>query len=110
MKKKDEFQHKYGDMAYLLFVPIDTPMLKAMLHFWDPFYHCFTFNQHDLTPNIKEYDELLGMKVLVKGNVYFQDGKGSKRQLSKIMDVKACELEITSKRKGITTTYHLITC
>ena len=33
MEKKDEFQCKYGNLAYLLFAPIDTPMLKAMLHF-----------------------------------------------------------------------------
>ena len=44
MDKKKEFQDKYGNLAYLLFVPVDTPMLKAMLHFWDPSYRCFTFN------------------------------------------------------------------
>ena len=100
MEKKDEFQRKYGNLAYLLFVPVDTPMLKAMLHFWDPFYRCFTFNQHDMTPTIEEYEELLNMKNVVKDKVYFRDGKGAKRQLSKIMDIKVCELDKHMKEKG----------
>ena len=100
MDKKKEFQDKYGNLAYLLFVPVDTPMLKAMLHFWDPSYRCFTFNQHDMTPTIEEYEELLDMKNVAKDKVYIRDGKGAKRQLSKIMDVKACELEKYMKEKG----------
>ena len=100
MKNKEEFQQKYGNLACLLSVPVETPMLKAMLHFWDPFYRCFTFNQHDMTPTIEEYDELLGMKNVVKDKVYFRDGKGFKRQLARAMDVKACELEKYIKEKG----------
>ena len=100
MEKKDEFQHQYGNLAYLLFVPVDMLMLKAMLHFWDPFYHCFTFNQHDMTPTIEEYDELLDIKNVVKDKVYVRDGKGAKRQLSKIMGIQACELEKYLKDKG----------
>ena len=59
MKNKYEFQERYGNLAYLLFIPIDTLMLKAMMHFLDLFYHYFTCNQHDMTPTIKEYDELI---------------------------------------------------
>ena len=70
MEKKHEFQHKYRNLPYLLFVPIDTLMLKAMLHFLDPSYHCFTFNQHDVTLTIKVYDELLNIKNVVKDKVY----------------------------------------
>ena len=66
-----------------------------MLHFWDLSYYCFTFNQHDMNLIIEVYDELLSIKNVAKNKVYIQDGKGAKRQLSKIMDIKACELENT---------------
>ena len=71
MEKKDEFQHKYENLAYLLFVSIDTPMLKAMLHFQDASYHYFTFNQHDMTLTIVEYDELFNIKKCGKGQSIF---------------------------------------
>ena len=100
MKKKDEFQHKYGNLAYLLFLTGDTPMLKAMLHFQDPSYCSFTFNQHDITLAIEEHDKLLNIKNVVKDKMYFQDKKWAKRQLSKTMDIKACELEKYIKEKG----------
>ena len=41
------------------------------------------------------------MKNMVKDKVYFRDGKGFKRQLARVMDVKACELEKYIKEKGI---------
>ncbi|MBA0846071.1 hypothetical protein Goarm_023217 [Gossypium armourianum] len=46
--KKTHFWEKYGDVAQLLFVKPDDAMLKAMVHFWDPTYRCFTFNEVDM--------------------------------------------------------------
>ncbi|MFQ6664053.1 hypothetical protein Gotur_031290 [Gossypium turneri] len=33
-------------------------LLKAMVHFWDPTYRCFTFNEVDMIPTIEEYSTL----------------------------------------------------
>ncbi|MBA0730749.1 hypothetical protein Golax_025543, partial [Gossypium laxum] len=30
-----------------------------MVHFWDPTYRCFTFNEVDMVPTIEEYSALL---------------------------------------------------
>ncbi|MBA0613182.1 hypothetical protein Godav_013672 [Gossypium davidsonii] len=30
-----------------------------MVHFWDPTYRCFMFNEVDMVPNINEYSTLL---------------------------------------------------
>ncbi|MBA0846068.1 hypothetical protein Goarm_023217 [Gossypium armourianum] len=57
--KKTHFWEKYGDVAQLLFVKPDDAMLKAMVHFWDPTYRCFTFNEVDMVPTIDEYSTLL---------------------------------------------------
>ncbi|MBA0717538.1 hypothetical protein Golax_005346 [Gossypium laxum] len=49
--KKTHFSDKYGDVAQLLFVKLDDALLKAMVHFWDPTYKCFTFNEVDMNVN-----------------------------------------------------------
>ncbi|MBA0711142.1 hypothetical protein Golax_010361 [Gossypium laxum] len=43
------FWEKYGDVAQLLFVKPDDDLLKAMVHFWDPTYRCFIFNEVDMS-------------------------------------------------------------
>ncbi|MBA0755989.1 hypothetical protein Gogos_020715 [Gossypium gossypioides] len=50
--KKTHFQDKYGNVAQLLFVKSDDALLKAMVHFWDPTYRCFTFNEVDMKQNV----------------------------------------------------------
>ncbi|MBA0608949.1 hypothetical protein Godav_021102 [Gossypium davidsonii] len=57
--KKTRFWEKYGDVAQLLFVKLDDALLKAMVHFWDPTYRCFTFNEVDMGPLAK----LMGLPV-----------------------------------------------
>ena len=57
-------------------------MLKAMLHFWDPSYRCFTFHQFDLTPTIEEYAKLLNRENLPKDKVYYYDKKKPLKELS----------------------------
>ncbi|MBA0833871.1 hypothetical protein Goarm_006287 [Gossypium armourianum] len=42
------FRDKFGNVAQLLFVESDDALLKAMVHFWDPTYRCFTFNEVDM--------------------------------------------------------------
>lgn len=42
-----------------MFTPVDVPMLRAMLHFLDPAYRCFTFGSYDMTPTVEEYQILL---------------------------------------------------
>ncbi|MBA0776584.1 hypothetical protein Gotri_011565 [Gossypium trilobum] len=57
--KKMHFWDKYGDVAQLLFVKLDNALLKAMVHFWDPTYRCFMFNEVDMVLPIEEYSTLL---------------------------------------------------
>ncbi|MBA0562486.1 hypothetical protein Golob_007527 [Gossypium lobatum] len=53
------FRDNFGDVAQLLFVESDDALLKAMVHFWDPIYRCFTFNEVDMVPTIEQYSALL---------------------------------------------------
>ncbi|KAG4163061.1 hypothetical protein ERO13_D01G148150v2 [Gossypium hirsutum] len=77
--KKTHFQDKYGDVTQLLFVKPDDALLKAMVHFWDPTYRCFMFNELDIVWTIEEYSTLLHydfrdpLKVYWKQNIDFRD-------------------------------------
>ena len=42
---------------------------------WDPFYRCFTFNQKDLTPTVKEYATLLRISLPNPDKVFWKKGK-----------------------------------
>ncbi|MBA0868267.1 hypothetical protein Goshw_011033 [Gossypium schwendimanii] len=46
--KKTCFPNKYGNVAQLLFIKMNDTLLKALVHFWDPTYRCFTFNEMDM--------------------------------------------------------------
>ena len=40
-----------------MFVQISA--VKALMHFWDPSYRCFTFEDIDMTPTLEEYAQIL---------------------------------------------------
>ena len=46
--EKKKFRKTYGDIASLILVPVEEPLLRAAMRFWDPSYRCFTFGKNDL--------------------------------------------------------------
>ena len=60
MLEKQKFRKTYGDIASLISVPIEEPVLRAALRFWDLSCQCFTFGKEDLVPTIEEYLVLIG--------------------------------------------------
>ena len=43
---------------HLLNVPVLPLAIKALIHFWDPDYQCFTFGDVDMVHTIEEYGVL----------------------------------------------------
>ena len=60
---KKRFHEIYGDMASFLSLPIEEPLLRAAMRFWDPSYRCFTFGKNDLVPTVEEYLVLIGIEL-----------------------------------------------
>ncbi|KAK8590888.1 hypothetical protein V6N13_030961 [Hibiscus sabdariffa] len=71
------FFSTYGDIAYLLYVPVDEPMLQALIRFWNPGYRCFTLNDKDLMPTVEEYTELLRVPNIIGDRVYTKPERGT---------------------------------
>ena len=57
---KQKFRKIYGNIVFLISVPVEESVLQAALRFWDPSYRCFTFGREDLVPTIEEYSILIG--------------------------------------------------
>ena len=53
------FEVRYGRIAHLMKIPVQISAVKALVHFWDPNYRCFTFGDIDMTPTLEEYAEIL---------------------------------------------------
>ena len=70
ISEKQTFRKTYGDIASLILVPIEKPVLRATLRFWDLSYRCFTFGKEDLVPTIEESSVLIGVDLQCPDKVY----------------------------------------
>ena len=70
--------------------------------FWDPSYHCFTFNQEDMTPTIEEYSFKLIIEPQNADKVFWKKVKsaGFKKKLSQLMKVEEAVIEQNISKKG----------
>ena len=89
MSKNKSFRETYGDIAFLISVPIKETMLRAAMRFWDLSYRCFTFDKEDLVPTIEEYSVLMGVDLQHLDKVYNKKPRvGCQKVLAKILRVK----------------------
>ncbi|MFQ6669498.1 hypothetical protein Gotur_034713 [Gossypium turneri] len=60
-------------------------LLKAMVRFWDPTYRCFTFNEVDMVPTIKEYSTLLHYDFRDSFRIYWKQNINFREPLANLM-------------------------
>ena len=60
---KRRFYDQYGQIASLITIKVDEPLVRAAIQFWDPSYRCFTFNREDLVPTPEEYSMLIRLNL-----------------------------------------------
>ena len=63
---KDAFFRKYGRLMEIARVEVLSPAVRALVHFWDPNYRCFSFGSIDLCPTVEEY----GLLIEFPNNLY----------------------------------------
>jgi hypothetical protein len=63
---KDAFFNKYGRLMEIARVEVLSLAVRAIVHFWDPDYRCFSFGNIDLCPTMEEY----GMLTEFPNNLY----------------------------------------
>ena len=99
--KKKKFRETYGDIASLISVPIEEPLLRAAMRFWDPSYRCFTFGKNDLVPTIEEYSVLIGLELQHPDKVYNRKSRARWRKaLAQILKVPHQTIDTYMVQKG----------
>ena len=89
ISEKQKFRTTYGDIASLISMPFEEPVLWAALRFWNLSYRCFTFGKKDLVPTIEEYLVLIGIDLQCPDKVYNKKPRtGCRKVLAKILKVK----------------------
>jgi len=58
------FQSRHGKLLNVLNTKFDEGVLKTLVQFYDPRYHCFTFPNYQLVPTFEEYAYLVDLPVL----------------------------------------------
>ena len=56
----------------MITIEVDEPLIRVVIHFWDPSYRCFTFNGDDLVPTTEEYSMLIRLKLQCLDKVYYR--------------------------------------
>ena len=85
----------------MLQIVIDEAVIKVTVLFWDPIYHCFTFNEEDLTPTIEEYMTMLHISLPKPDKICFREPKKSRYQkkLAELMRLKIKTIVPKMKKK-----------
>ncbi|KAK5811874.1 hypothetical protein PVK06_027255 [Gossypium arboreum] len=98
--KKTCFWEKYGNVAQLLFVKLDDALLKAMVHFWDPTYKCFMFNDVDMAPTIEEYSTFLHYDFRYPPRIYWKKNVNFWGPLANLMGLPVDTVKARLKDKN----------
>ena len=64
MPDTTSFIRRHGSFLSLVTSKLDEQMMSVLVQFYDPLYHCFTFQDFQLVPTLEEFYELLGLSVL----------------------------------------------
>ena len=95
------FQHRHGKLLSILDLKFDEGVLKTLVQFYDPRYHCFTFPDYQLVPTLEEYAYLVGLPV--RDQVPFsgleEDPKASAIAVSLCLKITDIMSNLTTKGK-----------
>ena len=58
------FINRHGSLLGLVTSKWDQQLMSVLTQFYDPLYHCFTFQDFQLVPTLEEFSDLLGIPVL----------------------------------------------
>ncbi|XP_039687231.1 uncharacterized protein [Medicago truncatula] len=62
----DDFYKQHGNLMGVVKTDIDEGLLNAFVQFYDPGYHCFTFQDYQILPTLEEYSCWINLPVLDK--------------------------------------------
>ena len=64
MPDTTSFIRRHGHLLSLVTSKMDEQMMRVLVQFFDPLYHCFTFSDYQVVPTLEEFSDLLGISIL----------------------------------------------
>ena len=58
------FTKIHGRLFSLVTSSIEEDVVKVLVQFFDPLYHCFTFPDYQLVPTLEEFSQIMGIPIL----------------------------------------------
>jgi len=87
-----EFTKINGRVLHLLNVPVLPLAIRALIHFWDPDYRCFTFEDVDMVPTIEEYGVLTEFLEDIHKVYFHQKIEDTIEELAKLLGIQQMSL------------------
>jgi hypothetical protein len=87
-----EFTKINGRVLHLLNVPVLPLAIRALIHFWDPDYRCFTFEDVDMVPTIEEYGVLTEFPEDIHKVYFHQKIEDTIEELAKLLGIQQMSL------------------
>jgi len=87
-----EFTKINGRVLHLLNVPVLPLAIRALIHFWDPDYRCFTFEDVDMVPTIEEYGVLTEFPEDIQKVYFHQKIEDTIEELAKLLGIQQMSL------------------
>jgi hypothetical protein len=87
-----EFTKIYGRILHLLNVPVLPLAIKALIHFWDLDYRCFTFGDVDMVPTLEEYGVLTEFPEDIHKVYFHQRIEDTVEELAKLLGIQQMSL------------------
>ncbi|WCJ37867.1 hypothetical protein M5689_018966 [Euphorbia peplus] len=89
VRRRFNFSTQYGWIASLLWIPVHSSLVKALVELWDPSYKCFVIGGCDLTPTLEEYHKILNIPMGNQIRLYkYERTEKAPRKLANMMGCK----------------------
>lgn len=98
LKNLGHFRNRYGRLLDILKTDVDEGLINTFIQFYDPVYHCFTFQDYQILPTLEEYSYWVGLPIL--DEVPFP---GLERTPKIPVIAKTFHLELSDMKKGLDT-------
>ena len=95
-----KFTKIYGRVLHLLNVPVLPLAIRALIHFWDPDYRCFTFGDVDMVPTIEEYGVLTEFPEDMHRVYFYQKIEDTIEELAKLLGIQQMSLYREKNNSG----------
>lgn len=90
----------YGNLLGVLNTEVKITIVHSLVQFYDPPLRCFTFQDYQLAPTLKEYSHILGIEIQDQVPFVHTKELPKSHHLDEVLHMEKKEVELNLKPKG----------